>query len=156
MRNKKTTLVIGILLTVLLMSCDPCIYHGHGNLGPDDPGTPGNESFAVNTIDTTGDILVLSSARWIDDSGQFVLSLDYGEISKDAVASVHIDGDEIKSPDNSVSYSVSKTDVGCDFTFAGMPTGEHVILISLQATGTQMGVGSISLRVEIPYQISFS
>lgn len=156
MRNKKTTLVIGILLTVLLMSCDPCIYHGHGDLGPDEPGTTGNESFAVNTIDATGDILVLSDARWIEDSGQFVLSLDYGEISKDAVTSVHIDGDEIIAPDTTVSYSVSKTDKGCAFTFSGMPTGEHVILISLQETGTQMGVGSISLRVEIPYQISFS
>ena len=146
--RKGIALFSACFLAVLLASCDPCPYHSHDRVEIVDEG------FSVSTIDSIGDILTLQDAEWVAENGQFVLSVDYGIVNRDVSVSVHVDGIEVGTMGTDITFSMTDTEKGRDFTFIGMPEGRHVIVITVHDADTAMGVGSLELNVEIPYSIS--
>lgn len=136
-------------MAMVLISCEPCEYHSHNRV------EMGDEEFKVSTTDSIGDLLKLGDAVWNADDDTLEISVDYGQVNHDYAVSVYVDGSEIGTSGSDITFSMSDTAEGKDFTFNGIPGGSHVVLIAVLDKDTISGIGSLELRIEIPYSISF-
>lgn len=144
-----TILLASGLMALMLMSCEPCPYHSHGNVEISDEG------FTVSVVDGTGGVLALAGADWKEEDGSFILSVDYGVVDHDALVSVHVDGIEVGTIGTTPTFAMTETAIGKDFTFSDMPKGRHIILLTVYESGSAAGSGSLEMEVDVPLSIGF-
>lgn len=141
--------VLSMILAVMLVftACDPCPAHDHS--GPE----ISREGLTVSTIDSLGGLLMLEDASWSENDGILTIDVDYGVVDKAATAAVYVDGVEIGTMGDGITFTRTETSSGCSFAFSGMPKGRHVVMIAVFDEDMASSTGSIELEVDIAYSI---
>lgn len=106
------------------------------------------EGFVVAITDRIGDMIDLGTASWNGDDMNIVVSY-----SGDAVIDVYVDGLPAQA-DADYEVSVGTGDIA--FLFPGMETGRHMVTFIADESGTELGVGSLTVEVFVPYAFTFT
>ena len=113
------------------------------------------DGFQVAVIDKIGDKLDLGSASF-NEGGfdiDFTITLAYNGIATDTPVDVYIDGYK-KSAGSDYSTTPGADNVA--FRFLSFASGRHVVTFILDEADTQLGVGSLTVEVNVPADIEIS
>lgn len=107
-----------------------------------------DDGFTISVVDKVGDLIELSqTSTTFGDDRKIVITGN--AVTNSIPVDVYIDG--IKTDSGSV-FTVS----GGEYTFAGLGAGAHIISFVALDSDTEMGVGSLSVRVNVPNTITIT
>lgn len=107
-----------------------------------------DDGFTISVVDKVGDLIELSqTSTTFGDDRKIVITGN--AVTNSIPVDVYIDG--IKTDSGSV-FTVS----GGEYTFAGLGAGAHIISFVALDSDTEMGVGSLSVRVNVPNEITIT
>lgn len=107
------------------------------------------DGFQIAVVDRIGDRIDLSSGSWTASSAS--INIAYDGTADDI--SVYIDG----VPATEDSYvAVPEQGSPITFTFNQLASGRHVLTFIADESDTELGVGSLSVEVNIPVEIGFN
>ena len=115
-----------------------------------------NESgFQVAVTDKIGDKLDLGSATFNEEGfdKDLTITVNYNSVSTSTPVDVYVDG--VKKT-VTTDYSATPSGTSVAFVFTAMDSGRHVVTFVLDEADTQLGVGSLSVEVNMPKDITFA
>ena len=115
-----------------------------------------NESgFQVAVTDKIGDKLDLGSATFNEDGfdKDLTITVNYNSVDTSTPVDVYVDG--VKKT-VTTDYSATPSGTSVAFVFTAMDSGRHVVTFVLDEADTQLGVGSLSVEVNMPKDITFA
>ena len=112
------------------------------------------EGFQVAISDKIGDKLDLGSASFNAEGFQkdFAITVNYNGISTSTPVDVYLDG--VKKT-VTTDYTAVPGSGNVVFTFTSVEEGRHVVTFILDEADTQLGVGSLTVEVNVPAEIEF-
>lgn len=111
------------------------------------------DGFQVAITDRIGDKLDLGGATYDDFAADTTITIDYNGISTDTPVDVYVDGVKKTA---TTDYTATPGSGNVAYKFTGMDAGRHIVTFILDEADTQLGVGSLSVEVNIPAEITFS
>ena len=112
------------------------------------------EGFQIAVTDKIGDKLDLGSASFNPSgfSEDLAITLDYNGISTETPVDVYLDG--VKKT-VATDYTAVPGSGNVVFTFTAVEEGRHVVTFVLDEADTELGVGSLTVEVNVPAEIEF-
>ena len=111
------------------------------------------DGFQVAITDKIGDKLDLGGATYDDFATDTTITIDYNGISTDTPVDVYVDG---AKKTIAADYTATPGSGNVAYKFTAMDAGRHIVTFILDEADTQLGVGSLSVEVNIPAEITFS
>ena len=109
--------------------------------------------FQVSVTDKIGDYLELGDAAYDDFASDMTITVDYSSVSTETPVDVYVDGVKKTA---TADYTATPSGTSVAFTFTSMDPGRHVVTFILDEADTQLGVGSLTVEVNIPKDISIT
>lgn len=110
------------------------------------------EGFQVSIKDKIGDKLDLGTASYDNFAKDTTITVDYNGIATSTPVDVYVDG--VKAT-NTTDYTATAGDGNVAFKFNTIDAGRHVVTFILDEADTELGVGSLTVEVNIPAEIQF-
>ena len=110
------------------------------------------EGFQVSIKDKIGDKLDLGTASYDNFAKDTTITIDYNGIATSTPVDVYVDGVKVT---NTTDYTATPGDGNVAFKFNTIDVGRHIVTFILDEADTELGVGSLTVEVNIPAEIQF-
>lgn len=111
------------------------------------------DGFQVAITDKIGDKLELGAATYDNFAKDTTITINYNGISTSTPVIVYIDG--VKKT-VTTDYTATPSGGNVAYKFNNVPSGRHVVTFILDEADTQLGVGSLTVEVNVPAEIEFT
>ena len=112
-----------------------------------------DEGFQVAVTDKIGNRLDLGNATYDSFAEDMTITVDYSAVSTDTPVAVYVDGEKKTSE---TDYTATPSGSSVAFKFTSMASGRHIVTFILDEADTELGVGSLTVEVNIPTDINIT
>ena len=107
------------------------------------------EGIKISVVDKIGDFLNLGQVSYDSFAEDMTITVDYSSVSTDTPVDVYVDGVKKTA---TADYTATPSGTSVAFTFTSMDSGRHVVTFILNESDTELGVGALSVEVNIPIE----
>lgn len=113
------------------------------------------DGFQVAIVDKIGDRLDLGSASFNEEGfdKDLTITVAYNGIATSTPVDVYVDGVKKTAM---IDYTATPGSGNVAYKFTGMDAGRHIVTFILDEADTELGVGSLSVEVNMPADITFN
>ena len=111
------------------------------------------EGFQVAITDKIGNKLDLGAASFDSFASDMTITVNYNTVPVSTPVTVYVDGEKV---DFGTDYTATPGSGNVAYKFLSMDGGRHIVTFILDESDTQLGVGSLSVEVNVPVKIEFA